>query len=193
MTAATTPRKGQNIGYVRVSTVVQNTERQLEKVELDRVFEEKASAKDTKRPQLQECMKYVREGDTLHVHSIDRLARNLQDLESIVNTLNGKGVHVHFHKEGLTFTGEDNPTQTLYFQTIGAVAQFERSIIKERQREGIAQAQSKGIHCGRKSKLTANQVQKIRERLSEGATKKALAEEYGVTRQTLYLALRSNG
>lgn len=181
---------GQNIGYVRVSTIIQNTARQLEGVSLDETFEEKVSAKDTKRPQLQECIKYVRKGDTVHVHSIDRLARNLNDLEKIVKTFNDKGVSVHFHKESLVFTGEDdNPTQTLYFQIIGAVAQFERALINERQREGIALAKKKGVHCGRKAKLTEEQVEEIQARLEQGETKKALAEEYGVSRQTLYNAL----
>ena len=185
-----TSKNGQNIGYVRVSTIIQNTARQLEGMALDRVFEEKASAKDTKRPELQECMNYARQGDTVHVHSIDRLARNLSDLEQIVRTFNEKGVAVHFHKEKLVFTGDnDNPTQTLYFQIIGAVAQFERALIKERQREGIALAKDRGVHCGRKAKLTEDQVAEIRSRLDGGETKKALANEYGVSRQTLYNAL----
>ena len=83
--------RGQQIGYVRVSTLDQNTGRQLDGMSLDKVFEDKASAKDTNRPNLQACMDYLREGDTLHVHSIDRLARNLQDLEQLVTLLNGKG------------------------------------------------------------------------------------------------------
>lgn len=185
-----TKLKGQNIGYVRVSTIIQNTARQLEGMDLDRVFEEKTSAKDTKRPQLKECMKYARLGDTVHVHSIDRLARNLSDLEQIVAGFNERGVAVHFHKENLIFTGEDdNPTQTLYFQIIGAVAQFERALIRERQREGIALAKKKGVHCGRKAKLTDDQVAEIRTRVGKGETKKALAMEYGISRQTLYNAL----
>ena len=185
-----TSAKGQNIGYIRVSTIIQNTARQLDGVDLDRIFEEKASGKDAKRPQLQECIKYARGGDTVHVHSIDRLARNLSDLEQIVRTFNEKGVTIHFHKENLVFTGEDdNPTQTLYFQIIGAVAQFERSLIKERQREGIALAKRKGVHCGRKATLTDGQVEEIRARVDAGEAKKALAQEYGISRQTLYNAL----
>lgn len=185
-----TRSNGQNIGYIRVSTVIQNTARQLDGMDLDRVFEEKVSAKDTKRPELQECINYARQGDTIHVHSIDRLARNLSDLEQVVKTFNDKGVAVHFHKENLVFTGEDdNPTQTLYFQIIGAVAQFERALIKERQREGIALAKRDGVHCGRKAKLSKDQVAEIRARVDAGETKKALAKEYQVSRQTLYNAL----
>lgn len=181
---------GKHIGYIRVSTIIQNTERQLDGISLDKVFEEKASAKDAKRPVLAECVEFLREGDTLHVHSIDRLARNLRDLEQIVSDLNGKGVVVQFHKEGLTFTGEDNPTQTLLFQMIGAVAQFERAIIKERQREGIAIAKTKGKYKGRKAKLSDEQAQEIRERADKGEPKAHLAKEYGVSRQTLYQYLK---
>ena len=181
-----------HVGYIRVSTVDQNTDRQLDGVELAHVYEEKASAATTKRPVLEECMRFVRKGDTLHVHSIDRLARNLGDLLSILKTLTGTGVAVKFHKERLTFTGEDNPFQTLQLQIIGAVAQFEREIIKERQREGIAKAQAKGKHCGRKPTLSPEQVQEIKEKVAAGAEKKALAQEYGVSRQTLYRVI-ANG
>ncbi len=179
-----------DIGYIRVSTVAQNTDRQLDGLDLDRVFEEKASAATTKRPQLRECLRFLRKGDTLHVHSIDRLARNLKDLEDTVTKLNSKGVSVHFHKEHLIFTGENNPTQTLMFQIIGAVAQFEREIIKERQREGIAKAKAKGKHCGRKAKLTEEQVNEIKKRCKAGEEKKALAVEYGISRQTLYRVIK---
>jgi DNA invertase Pin-like site-specific DNA recombinase len=179
-----------NIGYIRVSSIDQNTARQLDGMDLDQVFKEKVSAATTKRPQLQECLRYVRKGDTLHVHSIDRLARNLGDLLSLLEQLTGKGVAVKFHKENLTFTGEDNPFQTLQLQIIGAVAQFEREIIKERQREGIAKAQAKGKHCGRKSKLSQEQMNEIRQRSDEGEEKKALANEFGISRQTLYRIIK---
>lgn len=180
-----------NIGYIRVSTIDQNTSRQLDGVDLDEVFEEKVSAATTKRPKLKECLRFLRRGDTLHVHSIDRLARNLGDLLSILEDLTAKGVAVRFHKESLTFTGEDNPFQTLQLQIIGAVAQFEREIIKERQREGIAKAQASGKHCGRKSKLTDDQKDEIRRRSEGGEEKKSLAKEFGISRQTLYRIIAS--
>jgi len=179
-----------DIGYIRVSSVDQNTDRQLDGVTLDQVFEEKASAGTMKRPQLMECMRFLRKGDVLHVHSIDRLARNLADLLSILEDLTGRGVSVKFHKEALTFTGENNPFQTLQLQIIGAVAQFEREIIKERQREGIAKAQAKGKHCGRKAKLTDEQVGEIKKRIDAGEEKKTLAAEYGISRQTLYRVIK---
>lgn len=175
-----------DIGYCRVSTTDQKTDRQLDGVKLDKVFEEKASAADTARPQLQACIEYVREGDTLHVHSIDRLARNLQDLLALLQTFTGKGVAVQFHKESLTFTGQDNPFQKLHFQIIGAVAEFERTMIKERQREGIAKAKAEGKHLGRERKLAPDMERVIRDRATSGVDKSALAREYGISRQTLY-------
>ncbi|WP_319466995.1 recombinase family protein [uncultured Pseudodesulfovibrio sp.] len=179
-----------DIAYIRVSSVDQNTDRQLDGLTFEETFTEKASAATTKRPELENCLRYLRKGDTLHVHSIDRLARNLEDLLRLLNELVGRSVAVKFHKEHLTFTGEDNPFQTLQLQIIGAVAQFERSIIKERQREGIAKAQAKGKHCGRKAKLTQDQVEEIKKRITAGDEKKALAAEYGISRQTLYRIIK---
>jgi len=174
------------IGYIRVSTVEQNTDRQLDGMDLDKVYEDKVSGATTKRPQLQACLEYLRDGDCLHVHSIDRLARNLVDLEGIVKRLNANGVIVHFHKENLIFSGEDNPTQTLLFQMIGAVAQFERAIIRERQAEGIAKAKQKGKYKGRKPSLSDSQISEIKARVTNGEEKKALAIEYGISRPTIY-------
>lgn len=181
--------RGQQVGYVRVSTFEQSSARQLEGVYLDQRFEEHASAKDVDRPVLQECIKYVRKGDTLHVHSIDRLARNLQDLQRLVERLTKKGVSLHFHKEGLVFDGGESPIQRLLLQVIGSVAEFERALIKERQREGIAAAKAQGRGFGRKPILSPEQVEEIRARVARGEEKKKLAREYGVTRQTVYAAL----
>lgn len=180
-----------DIAYIRVSSVDQNTDRQLDGISFDETFTEKASAATTKRPELEHCLRYVRKGDTLHVHSIDRLARNLGDLLSLLKDLTSRNVAVKFHKENLTFTGEDNPFQMLQLQIIGAVAQFEREIIKERQREGIAKAQAKGKHCGRKAKLSKEQVREIKKRIENGEEKRGLAKEYGISRQTLYRVIKS--
>jgi len=103
---------GQKVGYIRVSTLTQNLERQLDGIALDRAFEEKASGKDRERPVLQEMLRFLREGDELFVHSMDRLARNLADLLKMVNELTTKGVRVTFVKESLTFTGDDPDRQT---------------------------------------------------------------------------------
>src|SRR4051812_27232232 len=139
---------GQKVGYIRVSTLDQNTERQLEGLALDRVFTDKASGKDTRRPELENLLSFVRGGDTVVVHSMDRLARNLDDLRQIVHTLTGKGVRIAFVKEQLTFTGEDSPMASLLLSVMGAFAEFERALIHERQREGIALAKQRGAyHC----------------------------------------------
>ncbi|GAA0696529.1 recombinase family protein [Marinobacterium maritimum] len=182
---------GQQVAYIRVSTVDQNTDRQLEGLTFDESFTDKVSGKDTNRPALQECLRHLRKADTLHVHSIDRLARNMADLMKLVQELTAKGVAVRFHKENLTFTGEDNPFQTLQLQMMGAFAEFERAMIRERQREGMAAAKKKGKQIGAKKKLDPDQVAAIRARVASGEAKKALAEEYGVSRQTLYSALAS--
>lgn len=184
-----TNANGHNVGYVRVSSGGQNTDRQLDGLKLDKLFTEKASAKDSKRPMLKECMDYLRMGDILHVHSIDRLARNLIDLQTIINTLNSRNVTVKFHKENLTFTGEDNPLNKLMLQMMGAFAEFERNLIKERQMEGIKIAQKKGVKFGRKKCLSNDQVEEIKLRIAQGEQKKALAQEYNISRQTLYSAI----
>lgn len=182
-----------HVGYIRVSSTSQNTGRQLAGVTLDEAFEEKASAKDTKRPVLRDCLRYLRKGDTLHVHSMDRLARNLADLQHLVEDLTSRGVAVQFHKEFLTFTGDENPMAMLLLQVMGAIAQFERALIHERQREGIAAAKAKGKQVGAKPKLDADQIAEIRQRLAQGAIKAELAREYGISRQTLYSALGAAG
>ncbi|MGX9673485.1 recombinase family protein [Mycobacterium sp. HM-7] len=177
---------GQRIGYQRVSTVEQNTDRQLDGVELDKLFTDKASGKNTDRPELARAVDYAREGDTLVVHSMDRLARNLDDLRRLVRELTAQGVKVEFVKENLTFAGDDSPMNTLLLSMLGAVAEFERSMILERQREGIAIAKAAGKYKGRKASLTDEQAGVIRTRLIAGESVTALAREYGVSRQTVY-------
>lgn len=185
---------GATIGYIRVSTLGQHAERQLDGLVLDRVFEDRASGRDTKRPQLSACLDYVRDGDTLVVHSSDRLARNLEDLQRLVRELTAKGVSVRFVKEGLTFAAEEaNPMQTLMFQMLGAFAQFERSLIRERQREGIALAKKEGRRLGRSRALDAERAGALRERAGKGESKQALAVEFGISRQTLYRYLGQGG
>lgn len=174
------------VGYQRVSTVDQNTGRQLEGVTVDKTFTDHASGKDTDRPELARALEYVRDGDTLVVHSMDRLARNLEDLRRIVRELNAQGVAVEFVKEHLTFTGEDSPMSTMLLSMLGAVAEFERSMILERQREGIAIAKAAGRYKGRKPALTDVQAAQVLERVAAGESVAALAREYGVSRQTIY-------
>jgi DNA invertase Pin-like site-specific DNA recombinase len=184
---------GHRIGYRRVSTVEQNLVRQLEGVAVNKTFEDKLSGKDRKRPQLEACMEFCREGDTLVVHSMDRLARNLANLQEIVKELTDKGVTVEFVKERLSFTGDDDsPMATLQLQMMGAFAQFERAMILERQREGIAIAKADGKFKGRKRSLTDAKAKELRERAAmPRANKSALAEEYKISRETLYGYLRA--
>ena len=184
--------KGQRIGYIRVSTEDQNPQRQLDGVELDRVFVERASGKDTDRPQLQELRKYAREGDAVVVHSMDRLARNVDDLRRLVQDFTGRGVVVEFRKEALTFTGDDGPMSQLLLTMLGAVAQFERDLIRERQREGIEAAKRRGVYRGRTRSLTPDQAAALAARAAAGESKAALAREAGVSRETLYQYLRKH-
>jgi DNA invertase Pin-like site-specific DNA recombinase len=139
---------GQRVAYKRVSTADQVTDRQLDGMVFHQVFEDHASGKDTARPKLAEALAYVRQGDTLIVHSMDRLARNLDDLRRIVRDLTSKGVRVEFVKEAMVFTGDDAPMATLLLSVMGAFAEFERALIRERQREGIALAKNRGSTRG---------------------------------------------
>ena len=181
---------GQQIGYVRVSTLLQNTARQLDGVAVDRTFVDKASGKDVDRPALIECMKYLREGDTLHVHSIDRLSRSLGDMKRIVSELTARGVVVQFHKENLIFDGKNSASSNLLLNMLGAVAEFERDLILERQREGIAVAKSEGVYKGRKPSLTDEKIAEIVKRAENGEKKTALAAEFKISRETVYSYLR---
>jgi DNA invertase Pin-like site-specific DNA recombinase len=184
---------GQRIGYVRVSSFDQNPERQLENISLNKVFTDKASGKDTKRPELEALLAFVREGDTVVVHSMDRLARNLDDLRRLVQMLTKRGIRIEFVKEGLHFTGEDSPMANLLLSVMGAFAEFERALIRERQREGIALAKKRGAYRGRKKALSPEQVAALRQRAAAGDQKAALAREFGISRETLYQYLRTNG
>lgn len=182
--------QGHRIGYIRVSSFDQNPERQLEQVEVRKVFTDKASGKDTERPALDELLAFVREGDTVVVHSMDRLARNLDDLRRLVQQLTKRGVRIEFVKECLTFTGEDSSMANLLLSVMGAFAEFERALIRERQREGIALAKQRGAYRGRKKALSTEQVEELQSRASAGEQKAKLAREYGISRETLYQYLK---
>jgi DNA invertase Pin-like site-specific DNA recombinase len=182
----------QRIGYIRVSSLDQNAERQLDEIHLDKVFTDKASGKDTNRPQLQAALNHVRAGDTLVVHSMDRLARNVEDMLRLVREMNNRGVSVEFIKENMSFTaGSEDPRSTLMFTMLSAFAQFERSLIRERQREGIALAKAKGnVYKGRKLALNAERIARLREQAATGANRTKLAKEFGISRETLYQYIR---
>ncbi len=181
---------GHRIGYVRVSSFDQNPERQLEAVPVDRVFTDKASGKDVQRPQLDQLRAFVREGDTVVVHSMDRLARNLDDLRRLVQDLTHRGVQVEFVKEHLVFTGQDSPMAQLMLSVMGAFAEFERALIRERQREGIALAKQRGVYRGRQKSLRPEQVADLWARAQAGEKKAQLARLFGISRETVYQYLR---
>lgn len=179
--------KGKLIGYKRVSSEDQNTARQLEGMELDKVFEDRCSGGTTNRPALQAMLEYVRDGDTLYVHSMDRLARNTMDLLHLVERLTKDEVTVVFVTQNMTFSGEPNPMNKFMLTMLGAMAEFERALIRERQAEGIAIAKKKGVYKGSKPKLNGAQVQELRLRAADPAiSKAALAREYGISRTALY-------
>ena len=182
---------GQRIGYIRVSTFDQNPERQLDNIGFDRIFTDKASGKDTKRPELDSLICFVRTGDTVVVHSMDRLARNLDDLRRIVQLLTQRGVRVEFVKEQLSFTGEDSPMANLLLSIMGAFAEFERSLIKERQREGIALAKRRGVYRGRKKLLSDIEQMELIDRIQSGDKKAQVARDFGISRETVYQYLRT--
>ncbi|MFI3270623.1 MAG: recombinase family protein [Pseudomonadota bacterium] len=184
--------KGQRVGYIRVSSFDQNPERQLEGVSIDKVFTDKASGKDVHRPQLEALLAFVREGDVVVVHSMDRLARNLDDLRRLVQTLAARGVCIEFVKEHLSFTGEDSPMANLLLSVMGAFAEFERALIRERQREGIALAKQRGAYRGRKKSLSPEQARELCRRVNDGEKKTALAKEFGISRETLYQYMRAS-
>jgi len=145
-----------HVAYRRVSTIDQNTARQLADtgITFNKVFEDKASGSSTNRPALSMLLEYVREGDTVHVHSIDRMARNLGDLHTLIKTLNSQGIAIHFHKESLVFSGESSPMNDLMLNLLGSVYQFERAMLKDRQMEGIAKAKLEGKYKGKSRKVS---------------------------------------
>lgn len=189
---------GQTIAYRRVSSTDQNSVRQLEGRTFDAEYEDKASGKDTKRPGLEAMLRHIRSGDTVVVHSIDRLARSMADLLALVRTITGskdqggKEAALEFVKEGLRFSGDKcNPIDELMLNLLGAVAQFERSMIRERQAEGIAAAKERGAYKGSKPKLSEDQVKELLSRVAAGETKASIARSLGISRETLYQYLNA--
>lgn len=182
----------QVVGYVRVSSSDQNLARQLEAIgDVDRVFSDRVSGGSrNSRDALTECIKYIREGDVVRVASMDRLARSLHDMRDIVDEIVGKGASVEFLKEGQTYSPDANdPLSQLMLHMLAAFAEFERSLIRERQAEGIRIAKAEGKYRGRAKKLTPTQMDEIQQLLSHGVPKAEIARRYGVNRATLYRAL----
>jgi len=182
---------GQNIGYIRVSSEGQNTARQLEGIKLDKEFTDTMTGSIKSRPQLEECLNYLRKGDTLHVHSIDRLARNLRDLQEIIDGLVCKDVTVKFYAENLTFTGDDSPMSKLTLHLMGAFAEFERTITRTRQREGIEAAKKAGKHLGR-PKLDKALRERARQLKTDGLSVVQISERMRLSRPSIYKLLKAH-
>jgi DNA invertase Pin-like site-specific DNA recombinase len=182
------------IGYRRVSSDDQRLDRQELGRDVDETFEEKLSGKDRDRPALAACLAYCRKGDTLRVHSVDRLARSLSDLLAIVTELLGKGVRVEVLKEGLVLDPADpSPQAKLQLQLWGAFAEYERAIILSRQAEGIALARTRGVYKGRKPALSPAEVRTARERRALGVPLARLVRDHGVAKSTMVAALAGEG
>lgn len=184
--------QGQVVGYVRVSSEQQNLARQLESIgEVDRLFQDKVSGGSrAARVGLVECLRYIRDGDTVRVASMDRLARSLVDLQQIVDEILQKGASVHFVKEGQTYSpSTDDSMSRLLLQILGAFAEFERNLIRERQAEGIAIAKKAGKYKGRSATLRPEQIRNADALASQGVPKTRIAADLGVSRSTLYRAL----
>lgn len=173
------------LAYVRVSTAEQNEQRQVEamkRYDIEKWFIEKVSGKDTNRPKLQELLDFAREGDTIHIHDFSRLARSTKDLLDIVEQLNKKGVHLVSNKENID---SSTPTGKLMLTMIGAINEFERTNLLERQREGIAIAKRDGKYKGGKAKTVADFADHYSRYKTREITKSALARQLGVSRPTL--------
>ncbi|MFT5730459.1 MAG: DNA invertase Pin-like site-specific DNA recombinase [Desulforhopalus sp.] len=181
-----------NIAYIRVSTIGQNTARQLPDLVVDKKFTDKASAKDINRPALFQLLDYIREGDIVHVHSLDRLGRDIRDLRNLVDTITkDKGCTLKFHKEGLIFEPlqGNNPMNDLLLNLLGSVAEFELALINERRQEGQARAKAEGKHCGRPPALTADQIEEVKELHKLGISKAEIARRMDTSRASIYRAL----
>lgn len=175
------------VGYRRVSTAEQNLDRQ-DLGPIDKMFEEKMSGKSAKdRPALQAMLDYIREGDMVQVYAIDRLARDLRDLQDIIQTVNDKGVSIAFLSEGLTFsTDKTDALAKLQLHMMGAFAEFERNIIRKRQAEGIAKAKKKGVYKGRKPSIDRSKVHALK---AEGLSTYKIAETMGISRMSVHRIL----
>lgn len=172
-----------NVGYIRVSTAQQNTERQLAGVELDKVFTDKLSGKNTERPGLAALLDYVREGDTVHVHELSRLGRSTADMLALIEQFTAKGVVVQFHKEELN-TAANNAMGRMMLTVIAAVAQAEREMMLERQQEGYAAAKAAGRVPARGNGKAVDR-EGITAAIIAGSSVRSIASDFGVSTQTV--------
>lgn len=182
--------KGKRIGYIRVSTVDQNTARQLEDIVLDKIFTDHFTGKILERPQLQLMLDYMREDDHVLVHSLDRLGRNNKDLLNLVDQILSKGVSIEFVKENIKLNSKSDPMTNLLLSVLGAISQFEVERNRERQLEGIAIAKREGRYKGR-PKISNQKIESLKQALEakkalRHKSKEEIAKELGISRFTLY-------
>ena len=185
---------GKKLAYVRVSSEGQSTSRQdlqIEELCVDKVFSEKVSGRNIQdRPQFQMMLEYAREDDIIYCAELSRWGRSLIDIKTTVTALTSKGVTVKFLKENLTFTyNEEDPMSNLLLGILSSLAEWERAVIKSRQMEGVRIAQERGIYkerCGRKPKLTEEQIKEVQRRVADGEKRADVAVAFGVSRQTVY-------
>jgi len=185
---------GQIVGYARVSSPEQNLERQtgrLTEAGAQKLFTDTVSGSTRDRPGLDSTVEYLRAGDTLLVLSMDRLARSLVDLHTLVDELTANGITVTFLQEGQSYSADPSPTGKLLLGMLGAVAEFERAIIRERQAEGIARAKARGVYKGRKP-VPAEKIDQARKLTSQGVPKARVARELGISRSSLYKYLEQS-
>lgn len=193
MTKKTVPLQGleptgQVVGYARVSSPEQNLDRQTSRLTdagAQKLFTDTVSGSTRDRPGLDAALEYLRAGDTLLVASMDRLARSLVDLHTLVDELTTNGITVTFFQEGQSYSATPSPTGKLLLGMLGAVAEFERSIIRERQAEGIARAKARGVYKGRKP-VPDEKIEQARQLISQGVPKARVARELGISRSSLY-------
>ena len=181
----------QNIGYKRVSSTGQSNERQLYDIVLDKTYEEKISGKYKSRPELDAMVNYMRAGDTLHVHSVDRLARNAEHLISLVSAINSKGVNIVFYAERIAVPSDSLEKYLPQLKKVGSFAQLERELINERAAEGRAIAKAKGVRFGRKPTLTKKQMVEVKQQRESGKPVAKIAIDFDVSRQAIYRALEA--
>lgn len=179
---------GQIVGYARVSSPEQNLDRQTSRLTnagAQKLFTDMVSGSIRDRPGLDAVVEYLRAGDTLLVASMDRLARSLVDLHTLVDELTTNGITVTFIQEGQSYSATPSPTGKLLLSMLGAVAEFERSIIRERQAEGIARAKARGVYKGRKP-VPGEKIEQARQLISQGVPKARVARDLGISRSSLY-------
>ena len=185
---------GQIVGYARVSTADQNLDRQTDRLTAagaQRFFTDTITGSTRDRPGLDAALSYLRAGDTLTVVSMDRLARSLRDLHTLVDELTASGVRVQFLQEGQTYSDDPSPSSRLLLSMLGAVAEFERSIIRERQADGIARAKARGVYKGR-APVPDEKIGHARELIAQGIPKARVSRDLGISRSSLYKYLSEN-